>query len=435
MCACWLEIRDASAQVRYRWTRLGPWRLEHHVDIRTKFVLSLVAVSLGGMLALGWFTYGATRAELRRMSLRQLEAVAASKAQALENVMAGWRDRVGLISSRTQLRMSLARYAESGDSEARSRIARIVEDVVSVPSVRRVRILDLGGRIVVDSSPGGSEVRWVEPTRRSDSRGIVYRGLAAIPSGGLEAEFHAPLAVEDRVVGSIEVRLRADELLDVTGDYAGLDESGETLVGQIVGDSVVILSGLRHEVAPPLTVAIPLSRQRDPLAEAARGFEGSFDGTMIDYRGQSVRASARFLDGPGWGVVVKLDETEELAAVHRLRREMLRLALSLSAFAIFLGAILGLRFAKPIHDLAEVANRIGQGELDARADVRSEDEIGLLAATFNRMAAQLIETNRDLERQVEDTREFRVRSRDARAQGEEGGSDSDPKPDGPEPSL
>lgn len=48
--------------------------------------------------------------------------------------------------------------------------------------------------------------------------------------------------------------------------------------------------------------------------------------------------------------------------------------------------------AKPLHRLSRTAERIGTGELTARADIETDDEIGQLALSFNRMAAQLDET-------------------------------------------
>ena len=71
------------------------------------------------------------------------------------------------------------------------------------------------------------------------------------------------------------------------------------------------------------------------------------------------------------------------------RAWLLRTALILSAFAILAGLGLGLRLALPIHDLAEVVNRIRQGEMDARANEAREDEVGLLARTFNEMASSI----------------------------------------------
>jgi len=51
----------------------------------------------------------------------------------------------------------------------------------------------------------------------------------------------------------------------------------------------------------------------------------------------------------------------------------------------------------PIQRLTSVARRFGRGELDARAEVESGDEIGTLALTFNRMSERLVTTLDDLE--------------------------------------
>jgi PAS domain S-box-containing protein len=62
---------------------------------------------------------------------------------------------------------------------------------------------------------------------------------------------------------------------------------------------------------------------------------------------------------------------------------------SLAAFAILLGVFMGFRFAKPINELGAVACEIRDGNLTARADADREDEIGLLAETFNSMGEEL----------------------------------------------
>ena len=65
--------------------------------------------------------------------------------------------------------------------------------------------------------------------------------------------------------------------------------------------------------------------------------------------------------------------------------------LSFSA-AIVLGVIVQHHVIKPIENLAETANAITEGELDRRAEIHQEDEIGSLAHAFNTMASRLIET-------------------------------------------
>jgi PAS domain S-box-containing protein len=164
-----------------------------------------------------------------------------------------------------------------------------------------------------------------------------------------------------------------------------------------VGGSPFLLH-LRHlSSEPPLPLS--LDDTGDPLARVWAGEEGRYWDDATDYRGEPVWMATRFLPETRWGVIVKFDTAEELAPVDEFRRELVTLGLSLAAFAILLGALLGFRFSKPVLDLAGVAKRIHEGELDARAEIVNQDEIGLFARTFNEMADEL-------ERQMKLLREF-----------------------------
>ena len=66
------------------------------------------------------------------------------------------------------------------------------------------------------------------------------------------------------------------------------------------------------------------------------------------------------------------------------------------------GYMVSQEIAEPITLLANAADQFGNGNLSARADVRSKDEIGDLATAFNRMAASL-ESYIEQPEQVDDT--------------------------------
>jgi len=67
---------------------------------------------------------------------------------------------------------------------------------------------------------------------------------------------------------------------------------------------------------------------------------------------------------------------------------------------LLIGTLLALRVAvsisEPLLQLAQMANRIAQGDLRSSIEVRTEDEVGMLSATFNRMVAQLREADERL---------------------------------------
>lgn len=67
------------------------------------------------------------------------------------------------------------------------------------------------------------------------------------------------------------------------------------------------------------------------------------------------------------------------------------------------------RFVQPLLSLAETTRRFAEGDFRERSPLRREDEIGFLAASFNRMADQLSTLYRRLELQVEErTRQVRI---------------------------
>ena len=110
----------------------------------------------------------------------------------------------------------------------------------------------------------------------------------------------------------------------------------------------------------------------------------------------------------GWLVFVDLPIAEAMAAVWTsIWRTLALMALGL-LLAAAAGAWLARRLAAPILELKTGAQRFGEGVLSQRVAVRSNDEIGALASSFNVMAAQIQE--------AQETLEGRVRSRTAELQ-------------------
>ncbi|MEM7754405.1 MAG: SpoIIE family protein phosphatase [Planctomycetota bacterium] len=65
------------------------------------------------------------------------------------------------------------------------------------------------------------------------------------------------------------------------------------------------------------------------------------------------------------------------------------LAVALAAAAVFLAIVLSRRLVRPLLELRGVAERVAAGDFEARATVRTGDEIERLGETFNQMVPQL----------------------------------------------
>jgi HAMP domain-containing protein len=363
------------------------------MDLRTKLVFAFVAATLGAMLALGAFSYDATRSLLRGIALRQLEAVAESKKQDLERTIVGWRDRVQLVTSRTSLGEGLRDFRRDRDEGHLARIEHTLDDAIrSSESLRGISIYGADGFFLTSSGVDLGERKRLRPAvfLWADEP-VVYENVSLDPDEGLLVTLVSPVRIDATLVGAAKVRLSARELVEVTRDYTGLGETGETLMARRTeaGDAL-ILNRLRHLPDDSAGHRVGPDQASDPILQAVLGTESLYHDGAYDYRGAEVWAATRYLDEFGWGVVVKVDASEELAPIRELRETLVRLGLSLSAFAVVAGAFFGFAISRPIRQLAQVARRIGQGEHELRAPAGGSDEVGLLARTVNAMADELV---------------------------------------------
>lgn len=364
------------------------------MDIRTKLIFALVAVALASMFTFGSVMAPDVEQRLRRNRLIELDELAESKREALLWILEGWRDRTALVASRTQLRVSLEQHSRTGSQTAVDRMSTILSDALgSSETATLLQVLDLEGDIVASAMAGTEAPFHSRAISDSivDNERSAYAGVEFVDTGPPQVRFTAPLSLNDRRIGTLVAVFGARELIELTGHYHGLGDTGEVLlIARDASGAPRTLHPTRHGGGTGVDVRL----SGEPGGLAARAFaagsEPSSEG-VIDDRGEPVWTATRLVPETGWGLVVKIDHEEETQQYTEFRRSLLSTALILSAFAILAGFGLGLRFALPIHHLAEVANRIRGGEMSARATVTGEDEVGLLARTFNDMATELEE--------------------------------------------
>jgi PAS domain S-box-containing protein len=113
--------------------------------------------------------------------------------------------------------------------------------------------------------------------------------------------------------------------------------------------------------------------------------------------------------GESWYIIISLSKKKALAASHKATLVMLLCGVIFTLFTALVALILGRLIAKPIVELALTAERIGAGNLDARTDIRLNDEIGSLALSLNTMVERLadITVSRDkLTEEIEHRKEI-----------------------------
>lgn len=94
-----------------------------------------------------------------------------------------------------------------------------------------------------------------------------------------------------------------------------------------------------------------------------------------------------------------LPDSPESRFLDAVQRAILLSALGAALLALLLGIFLARNISQPVRELTEATHCVAQGDLGHEVPIRTRDEIGELATSFNQMSANLAQANQ-LRRQM-----------------------------------
>lgn len=133
---------------------------------------------------------------------------------------------------------------------------------------------------------------------------------------------------------------------------------------------------------------------RESFNQAIKGKNGYILGTT---NGKEILTtfshSMGFKDFKGlkWSLIVDFDANELFSPINKTNN-ILFILFGITVIAIVLvGSFISSSISKPIAKLKKASIEIGEGKLDTQIDIKSKDEIGILARSFNKMAEDLMQ--------------------------------------------
>jgi HAMP domain-containing protein len=256
--------------------------------------------------------------------------------------------------------------------------------------------------------------RIVQNAKERDySKFVDFEAYA--PSYGAPAAFIAsPVYLKSQLIGVLAFQFPVDEINNVmTGNRRweadGLGKTGETyLVGRdflmrsvsrfleqdpqgygLILRSLGVKESVINRIKQYKSSILQQSVRTKAVEEALTGKQGTQ--IINDYRGIPVLSSYAplRLDGLDWVILSEIDLAEAYAPIYSFANQILIYATLLSLIVTLIAMTLAYWFVKPINQLIASARKVAAGELDAIASLKSEDEFGELAKSFNAMVQSL----------------------------------------------
>ncbi len=348
-------------------------RLSH--QILTVFVLVIIA-SLG---VTGWFVLRISENIITLKISEGNRQLASRIAQVAEAEMASIKPLLSLLVASIGPRLMEAAEVKAeidivqknfpditsiyvADVEG-EQIARTgAEELENVSKIWSFQVAKTGDELVSDV--------YLEPTNWKPMRSVTL-----------------PIVYKEIVVGVLSADISFDRImLSIMRISAG--KNVNVLV--VASNGRVVAHTQMHQLAE-------LNLSKLPAVEAVlAGQEGTIKG-YTDELGRRVLGTYTPIWELGWGVVIQNPLADIAIEVWQLRATILLAMIAAVLLAVLAGWLMSRQIAKPIRQLAGASEKVAQGDLSLSVELKSSDEIGILAHSFNQMILSLRKSRDELQ--------------------------------------
>ncbi|MCP5536383.1 MAG: HAMP domain-containing protein [Akkermansiaceae bacterium] len=373
------------------------------MSIRLKILIALLCTGVIPALSFWWFAETVVHKSRVAEVHNKLQVFADLQALRMAETFRHDSEKVALISSRTQMRLSLASYLDDRDPAKLHRIETILTDALdSAPYFEMVALASMDRQVIASTAPAmrgqNLQANSAYLSALTGSYGYTYvitPKQDGPPGEKVQKILSGPIFHHQQQIGIIIVAASVDDTDNNIDDAAGFGGKGRTRLVRIhkgqIDQCLLPLSAREEGISLLLNNGRPLTSLPDQ----------DDNHTFVDAITQDEHMVAIApVHNTNLAVVTDIKRKTALQPIDQLvtfgRTVGILSIISILAISIFFARAL----SRPLRRVAHTAKRISMGDLDARAKVTTHDEVGLLASSFNRMAEKLVNANRTLEKKV-----------------------------------
>lgn len=376
--------------------------------IQTRLAMLFLLLSVIPLIVLGSVIYAQTYDLNQQQTFRVLENSATNLKWRIELLSEHYIDSFSAFINRPQLHRALSAVDSQG-YVATTQLETVLDDSIHSSKIfNQIEIYKPDGSLLISTAPVSLYARipggeHLESLMNAEKPLVKFRRTNQRDA---RMEIISPIRDHGTILGFALAEMNLRPLSRLIERPLGI---GET-------EDVVLLtaseSGGTTFVIPP-----KLFRKEPPVGETFELSQNPFsrvllDDAIPDYRGEPVIAVTRTIDEVNWTLMVKVDKQEAFAQIGALRIFILACGGLLLLLVIALSRMVSLTFTRPIQALAETAEELRHGNMEARVRTASgSSELTSTCATFNQMAEQIQQSHQLMTAQLKELGEHENRTR------------------------
>ena len=374
----------------------------NRVGITPKLTLVFVLFAGAVLVGLSIPAYNNGRAALEAATVSELLTTAIEKQAALGAWIADRLHNMGDIASQPHLRETITALsvAPSGSSDAERAHADLMLDLGNWAGEGHqflaLEVMDATTGRVIAATDAREEGKFRDEQPyfiNGKQSAYVQNPYYDLSSHRLSITAAAPvLSADGRVVAVLAGNLNMSEMNSIIQRRSGLHQTDDAF---LVNTSNLFVTQPRLNTDPAVLLG-------GIHTEAVNRCLTHNSGVVVakDYRGVPAFVVYRWLPECQLCLITKMDQAEAFASSYALASTM---GLT-GGLVLLIGSIVAFGMSRtitrPVRQLVQGAQQIGQGNPDYRIEVKSGDEIGLLGREFNQMAAFIAEKEAQLHRRA-----------------------------------
>ncbi len=375
------------------------------MNIYTKLLLAFLPASLIAISVSGFLLFTSATQTVTQQVFDHLTLVASIQKNQIENIIEQNHERLSLITSRTQLRLSLVKFLHNHKIAHQIKMNQILTDAqASIGSFKRISVLSPDGMVqastdisMIGKSHPEQAKLFISPHEKS------FATFSRNTQGQLRMTLSGPLYLQNKLIGIVVIASDVSNILAMVSDYSGMGATGESyLVTRDEHGNAMFLTPLRFDPDAALTRKIPKTETTSPAIQALSDEKRGVT-TAINYHGKVALNATKHIQKTAWGLVSSIGQSEAFEPIEDLKIFLISVLLSTSLFIVIISIFLARMITRPIIALTQATSEATEGNnLPNKVAVYSNDELGTLTHTFNRMADRLFEMNHSLKKKVEE---------------------------------